>query len=51
MNFFTPQANSAILPDWAHDVAIVIRDVLNRIRESSHPRRPHGSSLKPPLDS
>jgi hypothetical protein len=28
-HFFTPPANSAILADWAHDVAIVVRDVVN----------------------
>lgn len=35
-HFFPPPANSAILADWPHDVAIVVGDVGNRIRESSH---------------
>lgn len=33
--FFTHPANIAILADLAHDVAIVVCDVINRIWESS----------------
>ncbi len=35
-HFFTPPANGVILTYWTHNVAIVVPDLVKRIRENSH---------------